>query len=185
MSDIDDQKLSALVRDWIVAIGEDPARLSDTPARVAEAWEQFTSGYRQRPEDVLSDGVFENDGRGTVIVKDIDFYSMCEHHLVPFFGKCHIAYVPDGRILGLSKLARLVEVFARRLQVQERLTSEIAGAIDAAAAPRGVAVLMEARHLCMLMRGVQRPNAVVTTTTMLGSFETDAALRNDFLSQLR
>src|SRR5262245_34559287 len=153
--------LAGSVRDFLIALGRDPDgdSLRDTPERVAEAWRHFTRGYQTKAADVFSEGVFEDAYDGMVLVRDIDFYSVCEHHLVPFFGKAHVAYVPSGRVAGLSKIARLVELHARRLQVQERMTREIARDIQAALKPRGVAVRMEARHLCMAMRGVEQKNA--------------------------
>jgi GTP cyclohydrolase I len=178
--------IARIVRELLVEIGEDPGRegLTSTPGRVAEAWRYFTHGYAQDIDELLVGAVFEGDHQGMVLVKEIDFYSLCEHHLVPFLGNCHIAYLPDKRIIGLSKLARVVEVFSRRLQVQERMTDQIADAIERHLAPQGVAVLVEARHLCMSMRGVEKGNAVVTTSAMRGRFESDAALRAEFYTQL-
>lgn len=179
--------LPGLIRDLLVAIGEDPARegLVDTPRRVADTWRYFTQGYGQDIGGLLADAIVEDKHDGIVLVKDIDLYSLCEHHLVPFFGNCHIAYVPNHKIIGLSKIARVVDVYSRRLQVQERLTNQIADALEAHLEPVGVAVLVEARHLCMTMRGVEKHNAVVTTSALRGSFEKDASLRAEFFSQLR
>jgi GTP cyclohydrolase I len=178
--------ISRLIRELLVEIGEDPNRegLVSTPKRVAETWRYFTQGYSQDAGVLLAGALVEDRHDGMVLVKDVDFYSMCEHHLVPFFGNCHIAYVPNKKIVGLSKIARVVDVFSRRLQVQERMTNQIADALVEHLEPKGVAVLVEARHLCMTMRGVERHNAVVTTSTMLGRFEKDEALRAEFLAQL-
>ncbi|MCB2205686.1 GTP cyclohydrolase I FolE [bacterium] len=164
-------------------IGEDPQRegLIKTPYRVAKAWRFLTMGYEQEVDDVLNGAIFEEDYNEMVIVKDIDFYSLCEHHMLPFFGSCHIAYIPNGKIVGLSKLPRIVEVFSRRLQVQERMTQQIAEALQAALNPLGVAVVCEGRHMCMMMRGVQKQNSVATTSEMLGAFEANSKTREEFL----
>ena len=161
----DADPLAHAVRAFVSALGRDPesAELRDTPDRVAEAWRHFTRGYETSAAQVFSEGVFEDSYDGMVLVRDIDFFSVCEHHLVPFFGKCHVAYVPSRRVAGLSKIARLVELHARRLQVQERMTREIARDLQEALKPRGVAVRVEARHLCMAMRGVEQKNADVVT----------------------
>jgi GTP cyclohydrolase I len=182
----DPQRLPELIRELLFEIGEDPKRegLADTPRRVAETWRFFTQGYGQDIGALLAGAIVEDSHDGTVLVKDIDFYSLCEHHLVPFFGNCHIAYVPDKKIIGLSKIARVVEVYSRRLQVQERLTNQIADALQFHLEPRGVAVLVEARHLCMSMRGVERHNAAVTTTALRGRYEKDASMRAEFFAQL-
>jgi GTP cyclohydrolase I len=182
----DETKLARLIRELLVEIGEDPRRegLLATPKRVADTWRYFTQGYSQDIGELLSGAIVEDTHEGIVLVKDIDFYSLCEHHLIPFFGNCHIAYVPDKKIIGLSKIARVVDVYSRRLQVQERLTNQIADALQEHLEPRGVAVLVEARHLCMTMRGVGRHNAVVTTSAMRGDFDGDESLRVEFFSQL-
>ncbi len=182
----DNRRLVEIVREFLGVIGEDPGRdgLAATPRRVAEAWRDFTSGYGVDVDSLLSEGQFEERHDGMVLVKDIEFYSICEHHLVPFFGKCHIAYLPDRRILGLSKMARLVEVFARRLQVQERMTDDIAGALERNLRPRGVAVLVEAQHLCMMMRGVEKHSSSAVTSAMRGDFHGDAALVTEFYNQV-
>ena len=179
-------KLERLVKELLGEIGEDPDRqgLKSTPARVAEAWRFFTRGYHEDVDELLADAIFENDRDGMVLVKDIEFYSMCEHHLVPFFGVCHVAYLPDKNIVGLSKLARIVDVFSRRVQVQERMTAQIADTIEKHLRPKGVAVLVKARHLCMSMRGVEKHGAVVTTSAMRGVFLSDDATRAAFFSQL-
>ena len=171
----------------LVELGEDPTRegLRETPRRVAKSLEFLTSGYRTDIDEVINGALFSVEYNEMVIVRDIDFYSLCEHHLLPFFGKCHIAYIPDGRVIGLSKIPRLVDVFARRLQVQERLTSQIAGTIEARIAPIGVGVVLEATHLCMAMRGVAKQNAITTTSAMLGAFHADARTRNEFLQLIR
>ena len=164
-------------------IGEDPDRegLVKTPYRVAKAWRFLTQGYGMDIGDVLNGAVFEEDYNEMVIVKDIDFYSVCEHHMLPFFGRCHIAYIPNGKIVGLSKLPRIVEVFSRRLQVQERMTQQIAEALRNALQPLGVGVVCEGRHMCMMMRGVQKQNSIATTSEMLGAFETNSKTREEFL----
>ncbi|MDH7604500.1 MAG: GTP cyclohydrolase I FolE [Melioribacter sp.] len=172
------------VRTILKELGEDINRpgLLKTPHRVAKAYEFLTQGYRKKIEDVLNGAIFEEKYDEMVIVKDIDFYSMCEHHLLPFFGKVHIAYIPNGKIVGLSKLPRIVDVFARRLQVQERMTQEIADTLDKYLAPRGVAVVIEAYHMCMMMRGVQKQNSITTTSAMHGIFSEDTRTRSEFLN---
>ena len=177
----------ATVRLLLRLIGEDPTRegLRRTPLRVKQAMQFLTSGYRQDPETILKRTFPAGNHDEMVIVKDIDFYSMCEHHLLPFFGTCHIAYLPDQRILGLSKLPRLVEAYSRRLQVQEQHTTQIAEAIDRHLKPRGVACVMEAQHLCLMMRGVQKQNARAVTSAMLGIFRTNEKTRAEFLTLIR
>jgi GTP cyclohydrolase I len=172
-----------LVAEMIRRLGDDPERegMRKTPERVAEAMAFLTKGYAEKPEAVLSDALFEESHKNMVLVKDIEVYSVCEHHLLPFFGKAHVAYVPDGRIVGLSKLARLVEVFARRFQVQERLTEQIAQAIWSTIQPQGVAVVIEAYHLCMMMRGVEKQNSKTITSAMRGVFLEDQRTRDEFL----
>ena len=178
------KRMQALVKDLLKEIGENPKRegLVKTPARVARMYEFLTKGYHEEVNEVLNGAVFAEKYNEMVIVKDIDFYSLCEHHLVPFYGKCHIAYIPNGKILGLSKLPRIVEVFARRLQVQERLTQQIADTLYRYLKPQGVGVVIEARHLCMMMRGVEKQNSVATTSAMLGTFRHDVKTRNEFLT---
>ncbi len=172
-----------LVAEMIRRLGEDPERpgLRKTPERVAKSMAFLTKGYRENPEDVLGDALFEECHQNMVLVKDIEVYSLCEHHLLPFFGKAHVAYVPDGHIVGLSKVARLVEVFARRFQVQERLTEQIAQALWDTTRPQGVAVVVEAYHLCMMMRGVQKQNSKTVTSAMRGIFLEDQRTRDEFL----
>jgi GTP cyclohydrolase I len=180
-------ELEDLVREFLAKIGEDPSRegLQKTPYRVARAYEFLTKGYRQDIDAVMNNAIFEEKYSQIVIVKDIDFYSLCEHHLLPFFGKVHIAYIPDGKIIGLSKLPRIVEVFARRLQVQERMTEQIAETLYQYLQPRGVGVVVEGQHLCMMMRGVEKQNSVATTSAMLGEFHDDVKTREEFLNLIR
>jgi GTP cyclohydrolase I len=179
--------MQEIIRQLLAELGEDPDRegLLDTPKRVERALRFLTSGYGADVDAVLNDALFTVDYNEMVIVKDIDFYSLCEHHLLPFFGKCHVAYLPQGRVLGLSKIPRLVEMFARRLQIQERLTSQIAETLREKVQPLGVAVVMEASHLCMSMRGVEKQNSVATTSAMLGVFREDARTRLEFLELIR
>lgn len=168
----------------IESLGEDPERpgLVDTPNRAAAALQTFTQGYQEDPSTLINGALFESDISEMVIVKDIELYSMCEHHLLPFFGKCHVAYVPNGRVLGLSKIARITDMFAKRLQIQERLTQQIAGCIAEVTGAKGVGVVIEAKHLCMMMRGVQKQNSSMTTSMMLGLFRENARTRNEFLT---
>lgn len=176
--------LEKFVRSLIEEVGEDPERegLKKTPHRVAKAYEFLTQGYRKDIKQVLNGAVFSEKYDEMVIVKDIDFYSMCEHHLLPFYGKVHIAYIPDGKIVGLSKIPRIVDVFAKRLQVQERMTQEICDTLEQHLTPRGVAVVVEAYHMCMMMRGVQKQNSITTTSAMHGIFKEDARTRSEFLN---
>lgn len=182
----DTSKLEKTIQDLLTGIGEDPKRegLLKTPDRVAKMYQFLTKGYHEDPDKVLNKAVFTERYSEMVIVRDIDFFSLCEHHLVPFYGKCHIAYIPNGRIIGLSKMPRIVEVFARRLQVQERLTQQIAETIFDHLKPQGVGVVMEARHLCMMMRGVEQHDTVATTSAMLGTFRDDVKTRTEFLTLL-
>ncbi|MCI0436133.1 MAG: GTP cyclohydrolase I FolE [Gemmatimonadetes bacterium] len=172
-----------LVREMLRRLGEDPERpgLRRTPARVEESMRWLTRGYRTCVEDVVGGAVFEEEHHNMVVVKDIEVYSLCEHHLLPFFGKAHIAYIPNGRIVGLSKLARIMDVFARRLQVQERLTEQVAQALWDTLEPEGVAVIIEAYHLCMMMRGVEKQNSKTITSAMRGAFMDELATREEFL----
>jgi len=179
--------LERLIHDFLKQLGEDPERegLERTPARVAKAFKYLTSGYGQDVHEVLNDALFSEEYDEMVVVKDIDFYSLCEHHLLPFFGKCHIAYMPSNKIVGLSKMPRLVEMFSRRLQVQERLTTQIAHTINEVLQPRGVAVVMEALHMCMLMRGVEKQNSKAVTSAMLGAFRDRPETRAEFMELIK
>jgi len=176
-----------LYRELLVRIGENPTRdgLIDTPERMEKSMAFLTRGYAMDVNTILHEALFDVDYDEMVIVKDIEFFSMCEHHLLPFFGKAHIAYLPNGKVIGLSKIPRVVDVFARRLQVQERLTTQIADAISEAIAPQGVAVILEAQHLCMMMRGVEKQHSATVTSAMLGVFKTQTQTRNEFLSLVR
>jgi GTP cyclohydrolase IA len=176
-----------LIRQLLAQLGEDPARegLVRTPSRVERSLAFLTSGYRANIDEVLNGALFTVDYNEMVIVKDIDFYSLCEHHLLPFFGKCHIAYIPKGHVIGLSKIPRLVDVFARRLQIQERMTNQIAETIREKIDPLGVAVVCEGTHLCMSMRGVEKQNSFAVTSAMLGAFQDNARTRMEFLELIR
>ena len=179
--------MQELVRNLLAALGEDPERegLVNTPKRVEKALRFLTSGYDADIDEVLNNALFSVDYSEMVIVRDIDFYSLCEHHLLPFFGQCHVAYLPSTKVIGLSKLPRLVDVFSRRLQVQERMTSQIAEVISEKIAPLGVAVVVEATHMCMSMRGVQKQNSFAVTSAMLGAFRDEARTRMEFLELIR
>ncbi len=168
-------------------LGEDPGRdgLLKTPQRVAKAMRFFSKGYQQDPAEILTGALFDVDYNEMVILKDIDFYSLCEHHMVPFFGRVHVAYVPKGKVVGLSKIPRTVEIFARRLQVQERLTMDIAQTLESVLKPKGVGVVVEAKHLCMMMRGVEKQNSFAITSSLRGSFESDSKTRSEFLELIR
>jgi len=181
--DLSGASFEDLVAEMIRRLGDDPQRegMLKTPARVAKSLAFLTKGYQETPEDVIGDALFEESHRNMVLVKDIEVYSLCEHHMLPFFGKAHVAYIPDGNILGISKQARLVEVYARRFQVQERLTEQIAEALWETAKPQGVAVVIEAYHLCMMMRGVQKQNSKTITSAMRGTFLDDPRTRDEFL----
>ncbi|HEX7127802.1 MAG TPA: GTP cyclohydrolase I FolE [Thermodesulfobacteriota bacterium] len=183
----DDEALVAAFTTVLRELGEDPGRegLRKTPARVARAFRYLTSGYEQDPRVVLNGALFTENYNEMVLVKDIDFFSMCEHHMLPFFGKAHVAYIPDRKIVGLSKVARLVEMFSRRLQVQERLTSQIANTINEQLQPLGVAVVIEAQHLCMMMRGVEKQNSRAITSSMIGIFQDREATRMEFMNLVR
>lgn len=171
-------------RDIISAIGEDPARpgLQDTPKRAAKAMEFLMRGYRQNIDEVINGALFPSSSDEMVIVKNIELYSMCEHHMLPFIGKCHVAYIPKGKVIGLSKIARIVDIFARRMQIQENLTKEIAETIISVTGGSGAGVIIEAQHMCMMMRGVEKQNSVMTTSCMLGAFRNSQSTRNEFLS---
>jgi GTP cyclohydrolase I len=176
--------MEQLVRELLLEIGEDPERegLRGTPERVARALAFLTSGYRGNPEELIHRACFAQEHNNMVLVRDIEIYSLCEHHMLPFFGRCHIGYIPRGKLLGVSKLARLADMFARRLQIQERLTDQIANVIMDHVKPYGVGVVIEARHLCMMMRGVEKQNSVMTSSTVLGTFQSSQNTRNEFLS---
>lgn len=179
--------MQELYKQILTNIGEDITRegLVDTPARAANAMKYLTKGYHESLDDIINDALFESDMSEMVIVKDVEMYSMCEHHLLPFLGKCHVGYLPNGKVLGLSKIARIVDYYARRLQIQERLTSEIAHCIEDITGARGVAVVVEARHLCMMMRGVEKQNSLMTTSVMLGEMRDKTNTRQEFLQLIR
>ena len=181
------RKITHLTKALLLAVGEDPGRqgLRQTPKRVEDSFCYLTSGYAKNPKDVLNGAVFHEEYDEMVVMKEIDLFSLCEHHLLPFYGKCHVAYIPNGKIIGLSKIPRIVEMFSRRLQVQERLTNQIANCIKEALDPLGVAVIIEALHLCMAMRGVEKQNAVCVTSTMLGVFRSDRGTRMEFMDLIR
>jgi GTP cyclohydrolase I len=176
-----------LVRETIVRLGEDPDRegLARTPERVHKAMQHLTKGYQEDPEALLRDALFTVNYDEMVIVKDVEMFSLCEHHLLPFFGKVHVAYIPNGKVIGLSKIPRLIEVFARRLQIQERLTTQIAETIQKTIEPQGVGVVIEARHLCMMMRGIEKQHSAAVTSSMLGCFRNEEETRTEFLSLIR
>jgi GTP cyclohydrolase I len=176
-----------LVREMIIRLGEDPNRegLFRTPARVEKAMQFFVKGYKDDPEALLREALFTVNYDQMVIVKDVEMFSLCEHHLLPFFGKVHVAYIPNGKVIGLSKIPRLIEAFSRRLQIQERLTTQIAEAIQTTIEPQGVGVVIEARHLCMMMRGVEKQHSSAVTSAMLGSFRSEEETRTEFLSLIR
>ena len=187
---IDNRKLEMLedaYRNLLEAIGEDVDRegLRRTPVRAARALEFLTQGYRQDLDEIINDAVFASDASEIILVKDIELYSLCEHHLLPFIGRAHVAYLPNGKVIGLSKVARIVDVFARRLQIQENLTTQIAESLMGCLEPSGVAVVVEAKHLCMMMRGVEKQNSLMKTSCLLGTFKEDARTRSEFLSLLK
>jgi GTP cyclohydrolase I len=174
------------VRDILFAIGEDPDRqgLTKTPDRVARMFQELTAGYSTDPVKLVNGALFDVDYSEMVLVKDIEFYSLCEHHMLPFFGRAHVAYIPEGKVIGLSKIPRVVEMFARRLQVQERMTAEIAGFLEEVLNPKGVAVIVEGSHMCAMMRGVKKAETNMTTSTYLGAYKTDQSLRNEYLAHI-
>lgn len=178
------ERVQELIRELLIEIGEDPDRegLVNTPERVARAWEFLTRGYRMDPDDVVGDAIFTQDTNNMITIRDIELYSLCEHHMLPFYGRCHVGYISAGKVLGLSKVARLVDVYSRRLQIQERLTEQIARTIMDAIDAEGVGVVIEARHLCMMMRGVEKQNSLMTTSSVLGSFHDCPATRAEFMS---
>jgi len=182
-----DHDLEHIIRQMLYRIGEDPTRegLLDTPQRVAKALHFLTSGHSHTVEDVVSDALFEERCDEMVIVKDVEFYSLCEHHVLPFFGRAHVGYLPNGKVIGLSKIARVVDLFARRLQVQERLTNQIASGLQSVLNAHGVAVVLEASHFCMVMRGVQKKNSKTVTSSMLGAFRDDTRTRAEFMGLIR
>jgi len=182
-----DNKLEKLYRQLMEGIGEDPSRegLLKTPARAASALQYLTRGYQQSVEDVVNNAIFESDNDQMILVKDIELYSLCEHHLLPFIGKCHVAYIPTGKVIGLSKIARIVDMYAARLQIQENLTKQIADTVMHAIQPAGVGVIIEAQHLCMMMRGVEKQNSKMTTSMMLGTFRDHDRTRSEFLRLVR
>ena len=187
MKEPNQKKIAALVRELLVELGEDPDRegLVKTPARVAKSLAFLTRGYRQNLRTVVNGAHFTSGTNHMVILKDIELYSMCEHHMLPFYGRCAIGYISKGKVLGVSKLARIVDMFARRFQIQERMTEEIANAIMAETGAEGVGVVIKAKHLCMMMRGVEKQNSEMTTSAVLGSFRTDEKVRQEFLSLIR
>ena len=179
--------IESYVEGILKELGEDPGRdgLIKTPSRVSKAMRFFTKGYAQSPEDILTGALFDVDYDEMVLVKDIDFYSLCEHHMVPFFGRVHVGYIPNGKVVGLSKIPRTVEIFARRLQVQERMTMDVAETLERVLRPKGVGVVVEAKHLCMMMRGVEKQNSFAITSSMRGSFESDPKTRAEFMELIR
>ena len=183
MSKIDKERLEQITKELLEIVGEDTNRegLLKTPTRVAKSWEFLSQGYNQDLDEIVNGALFEEAAKDMVIVKDIEFYSLCEHHLIPFYGKAHVGYIPNGKIIGLSKIPRIIDFYARRLQVQERLTNQIATCIQDLLNPKGVAVIMEGRHFCMLMRGVQKQNSIASTSSMLGTFKEKSNTRNEFL----
>lgn len=180
-------KVSNLVEKLLVELGEDPERegLQRTPERVSKMFGELLSGYRTDIEELVNGAIFESNYKEIVLVRNIEFYSLCEHHMLPFYGKAHVAYLPDGKIIGLSKIPRLVDMFARRLQVQERMTQEIANALNEIIKPKGVAVVVEGAHMCAMMRGVKKENASMVTQTMLGAFETETKYRSEFFAHIQ
>ena len=177
-------EIEQLTHSLLKEIGEDPNRdgLLRTPSRVAKSWEFFSKGYNQNLEDIINNAIFEEDAKDMVIVRDVEFFSLCEHHLLPFFGKAHVGYIPNGKVIGLSKIPRIIDMFSRRLQVQERLTHQVAEALQDVLNPIGVAVVMEGRHMCMQMRGVEKQNSFASTSAMLGQFRKSSETRSEFLS---
>ena len=183
MNDDKRKKLEANTKNLLELLGEDSSRegLINTPKRVAKAWDFLTKGYSENLDELINNAIFEGESKDMVIVKNIEFYSLCEHHMIPFYGKAHIGYIPDGKIIGLSKLARITDLFSQRLQVQERLTNQIALCLQEVLNPRGVAVVLEGKHFCMLSRGVQKQNSIATSSSMLGIFREKESTRNEFL----
>ena len=187
MSDKTMKNIERLTKSLLKEIGEDSNRegLVKTPHRVAKAWKELSKGYNQKIEKLINNAVFKEDYDQMVVVKDIEFYSMCEHHLLPFFGHAHVAYIPNGKIIGLSKIPRIVDMYARRLQVQERMTQEVAATLNDALNPRGVAIIIEAQHMCMQMRGVEKKKSYMSTSSMLGIFRSDNKTRKEFMDLIK
>ena len=179
-----EEKIAKITKQLLKEIGENPERegLLKTPKRVAKAWDFFSYGYKQNLDDIVNQAIFSEEAKDMVIVRDVEFFSLCEHHLIPFFGKAHVGYIPNGKVIGLSKIPRIIDMFSRRLQVQERLTSQIADAVNNVLTPKGVAVVMEGQHMCMQMRGVQKQSSYTSTSAMHGKFRTSAETRSEFLS---
>ncbi len=187
MNDKDKKHLEEITKSLLESIGEDPNRegLLKTPQRVAKSWEFLSKGYEEDLDTLINNAIFEESAKDMVIVKNIEFYSLCEHHLIPFHGKAHVAYIPNGKIIGLSKIPRIIDHYSKRLQVQERLTNQIANTLQDILQPKGVAVVMEGKHFCMLMRGVQKQNSIATTSAMLGLFREKDTTRNEFLNLIQ
>jgi len=183
----ENEKIADLTKLLLKEIGEDPNRegLIKTPSRVSKAWSFFSRGYNQDVDEIINDAIFNENAKDMVVVRDVEFFSLCEHHLIPFFGKAHVAYIPNGKVVGLSKIPRIIDMFSRRLQVQERLTRQIAETIQDVLEPIGVAVIMEGQHMCMQMRGVEKQNSLTTTSSMLGKFRQSDRTRAEFLSIIR
>jgi len=181
---MNEERVAELIHELLIEIGEDPERegIVKTPLRAARAWEFLTKGYHESLEDIVNQAVFEAEANNMIIVRDIELYSLCEHHMLPFYGRAHIGYIPKDKVLGVSKLARITDCFARRLQIQERLTSQVARAVKDTIDAKGVGVVMECHHLCMMMRGVEKQNSVMTTSSVLGSFHDDAPTRSEFFN---
>ena len=183
MTTDNNKNITKLIEKLLQEVGEDPTRegLLKTPARVAKSWAYFSRGYNQDLDDVVNNAIFHEASKDMIVVRDVEFFSLCEHHLLPFFGKAHVGYIPNGKVIGLSKIPRIIDMYARRLQVQERLTHQVADAIQDVLKPNGVAVVMEGRHMCMQMRGVEKQNSLATTSTMLGRFRESVRTRNEFM----
>ena len=183
MTTDNNKNITKLIEKLLQEVGEDPTRegLLKTPARVAKSWAYFSRGYNQDLDDVVNNAIFHEASKDMIVIRDVEFFSHCEHHLLPFFGKAHVGYIPNGKVIGLSKIPRIIDMYARRLQVQERLTHQIADAIKNVLKPNGVAVVMEGRHMCMQMRGVEKQNSLATTSTMLGRFRESVRTRNEFM----
>lgn len=184
---MNEEKVQKLIYQLLIEIGENPERegLKKTPARVAKAYKFLTQGYRQSVAQTINQACFQSEVNNMIIVRDIEIYSLCEHHMLPFYGRCHVGYIPTKRVLGVSKVCRIVDIFSRRLQIQERLTTQIAQELQSALDAQGVGVVAECRHLCMMMRGVEKQNSVMTTSSVLGCFHDEAATRSEFLSLIR